>query len=188
MEVEEATIGSIVAISGIADIHIGDTLCSPENPQAIPFQKISEPTIAMHFMVNDSPLAGQEGKYVTSRHLRDRLYRMLNTDVSLRVEDTDTTEAYKVSGRGELHLSVLIENMRREGYEFAVSKAEVLYKEDENGKKLEPMERAYVDVPDEFTGNVIDRLSQRKGELQAMTPLMAGHGTRPWNLSFQPVD
>lgn len=174
MEVEEATIGSIVAISGIADIHIGDTLCSPENPQAIPFQKISEPTIAMHFMVNDSPLAGQEGKYVTSRHLRDRLYRMLNTDVSLRVEDTDTTEAYKVSGRGELHLSVLIENMRREGYEFAVSKAEVLYKEDENGKKLEPMERAYVDVPDEFTGNVIDRLSQRKGELQAMTPLNAG--------------
>ena len=174
VEVEEATIGSIVAISGIADIHIGDTLCSPENPQAIPFQKISEPTIAMHFMVNDSPLAGQEGKYVTSRHLRDRLYRMLNTDVSLRVEDTDTTEAYKVSGRGELHLSVLIENMRREGYEFAVSKAEVLYKEDENGKKLEPMERAYVDVPDEFTGNVIDRLSQRKGELQAMTPLNAG--------------
>ena len=140
VEVEEATIGSIVAISGIADIHIGDTLCSPENPQAIPFQKISEPTIAMHFLVNDSPLAGQEGKYVTSRHLRDRLYRMLNTDVSLRVEDTDTTEAYKVSGRGELHLSVLIENMRREGYEFAVSKAEVLYKEDENGKKLEPME------------------------------------------------
>ena len=174
VEVEEATIGSIVAISGIADIHIGDTLCSPENPQAIPFQKISEPTIAMHFLVNDSPLAGQEGKYVTSRHLRDRLYRMLNTDVSLRVEDTDTTEAYKVSGRGELHLSVLIENMRREGYEFAVSKAEVLYKEDENGKKLEPMERALVDVPDEFTGNVIDRLSQRKGELQGMSPLNAG--------------
>ena len=174
VEVENAGIGSIVAISGITDIHIGDTLCSPENPQAIPFQKISEPTIAMHFMVNDSPLAGQEGKYVTSRHLRDRLYRMLNTDVSLRVEDTETTEAYKVSGRGELHLSVLIENMRREGYECAVSKAEVLYKEDENGKKLEPMERAYVDVPDEFTGSVIDRLSQRKGELQNMTPLNAG--------------
>ena len=174
VEIQEAGIGSIVAISGIADIHIGDTLCSVDNPAPIPFQKISEPTIAMHFIVNDSPLAGQEGKYVTSRHLRDRLYRMLNTDVSLRVEDTDTTEAYKVSGRGELHLSVLIENMRREGYEFAVSKAEVLYKEDENGKKLEPMERAYVDVPDEFTGNVIDRLSQRKGELQAMTPLNAG--------------
>ncbi len=177
VEVEEATIGSIVAISGIADIHIGDTLCSPENPQAIPFQKISEPTIAMHFMVNDSPLAGQEGKYVTSRHLRDRLYRMLNTDVSLRVEDTDTTEAYKVSGRGELHLSVLIENMRREGYEFAVSKAEVLYKEDENGKKLEPMERAYVDVPDEFTGNVIDRLSQRKGGITGNDPIKCRHDT-----------
>ena len=147
VEVTEASIGSIVAISGISQIHIGDTLCSPEHPEAIPFQKISEPTIAMHFMVNDSPLAGQEGDYVTSRHLRDRLYRMLNTDVSLRVEDTETTEAYKVSGRGELHLSVLIENMRREGYEFAVSKAEVLYKEDENGKKLEPMERAFVDVP-----------------------------------------
>lgn len=174
VEVEEAQIGSIVAISGITDIHIGDTLCSPENPRAIPFQRISEPTISMDFIVNDSPLAGQEGKYVTSRHLRDRLYKMLNTDVSLRVEDTETTEAYKVSGRGELHLSVLIENMRREGYEFAVSKPEVLYKIDENGKKMEPMERAYVDVPDEFTGTVIDKLSQRKGELQGMNPLNAG--------------
>ena len=174
VEVEEAGIGSIVAISGISDIHIGDTLCSPENPKPIPFQRISEPTISMDFIVNDSPLAGQEGKYVTSRHLRDRLYKMLNTDVSLRVEDTETTEAYKVSGRGELHLSVLIENMRREGYEFEVSKPEVLYKTDESGKKLEPMERAYVDVPDEFTGTVIDKLSQRKGELQGMSPLNAG--------------
>ena len=174
VEVEHADIGSIVAISGISDIHIGDTLCSPDSPQPIPFQRISEPTISMDFIVNDSPLAGQEGKYVTSRHLRDRLYRMLNTDVSLRVEDTETTEAYKVSGRGELHLSVLIENMRREGYEFAVSKPEVLYKTDESGKKLEPMERAYIDVPDEFTGTVIDKLSQRKGELQAMNPLNAG--------------
>ena len=174
VEVEEAGIGSIVAISGISDIHIGDTLCSPENPKPIPFQRISEPTISMDFIVNDSPLAGQEGKYVTSRHLRDRLYKMLNTDVSLRVEDTETTEAYKVSGRGELHLSVLIENMRREGYEFAVSKPEVLYKTDESGKKLEPMERAFVDVPDEFTGTVIDKLSQRKGELQGMSPLNAG--------------
>ena len=174
VEVEEAGIGSIVAISGISDIHIGDTLCSPENPKPIPFQRISEPTISMDFIVNDSPLAGQEGKYVTSRHLRDRLYKMLNTDVSLRVEDTETTEAYKVSGRGELHLSVLIENMRREGYEFAVSKPEVLYKTDESGKKIEPMERAYVDVPDEFTGTVIDKLSQRKGELQGMSPLNAG--------------
>ena len=168
VEVKEATIGSIVAISGIADIHIGDTLCSPENPVAIPFQKISEPTIAMQFIVNDSPFAGQEGKYVTSRHLRDRLFRELNTDVSLRVEESENTDSFKVSGRGELHLSVLIENMRREGYEFAVSKAEVLYKEDKNGKLLEPIETAYIDVPDEFTGTVIDKLSQRKGELQNM--------------------
>ena len=175
VEVKEAGIGSIVAISGIADIHIGDTLCSPENPQPIPFQKISEPTIAMHFIVNDSPLAGQEGKYITSRHLRDRLFRELNTDVSLRVEETETTEAFKVSGRGELHLSVLIENMRREGYEFAVSKAEVLYKEDENGKKLEPMELCYVDVPEEFSGTVIEKLSQRKGELKNMGMASGGY-------------
>ena len=169
VEVKEASIGSIVAISGIADIAIGDTLCAPEAPEAIPFQKISEPTIAMQFIVNDSPFAGQEGKYVTSRHLRDRLFRELNTDVSLRVEETENADSFKVSGRGELHLSVLIENMRREGYEFAVSKAEVLYKHDENGKLLEPMEMAYVDVPDEFTGTVIDKLSQRKGELQNMS-------------------
>jgi len=165
VDVTQAGIGSIVAISGISDIHIGDTLCSPENPAPIPFQKISEPTIAMHFIVNDSPLAGQDGKYVTSRHLRDRLFRELNTDVSLRVEETDTTEAFKVSGRGELHLSVLIESMRREGYEFAVSKAEVLYKTDEKGKRLEPMELCYIDVPEEFSGSVIEKLSQRKGEL-----------------------
>lgn len=169
VEVNEASIGSIVAISGISDIHIGDTICSPENPKAIPFQKISEPTIAMHFIVNDSPLAGQEGKFVTSRHLRERLLRELNTDVSLRVEETENTESFKVSGRGELHLSVLIENMRREGYEFAVSKAEVLYRYDEKGKQLEPMERAIIDVPEEFTGAVIDKLSQRKGELQGMS-------------------
>ena len=175
VEVKEAGIGSIVAISGIADIHIGDTLCAPEDPKPIPFQKISEPTIAMHFIVNDSPLAGQEGKYVTSRHLRDRLFRELNTDVSLRVEETDTTEAFKVSGRGELHLSVLIENMRREGYEFAVSKAEVLYKTDENGKKLEPMELCYVDVPEEFSGTVIEKLSQRKGELLNMSVASGGY-------------
>lgn len=174
IEVQEATIGSIVAISGIADLHIGDTLCSPEDVDAIPFQKISEPTIAMHFIVNDSPLAGKEGKYVTSRHLRDRLFRELNTDVSLRVEETDTTESFKVSGRGELHLSVLIENMRREGYEFAVSKAEVLYKHDERGHLLEPMEVVYIDVPEEFSGNVIQKLSLRKGELQGMS--IAGGG------------
>lgn len=175
VEVKEAEIGSIVAISGIADLSIGDTICSPENPQAIPFQKISEPTIAMQFIVNDSPFAGQEGKYVTSRHLRDRLFRELNTDVSLRVEESDSTDSFKVSGRGELHLSVLIENMRREGYEFAVSKAEVLYKKDENGKVLEPMETAYIDVPEEFTGTVIDKLSQRKGELQGMGTAGGGY-------------
>ena len=175
VEVAEAGVGSIVAISGISDIHIGDTLCSPENPEAIPFQKISEPTIAMNFIVNDSPLAGQEGKFVTSRHLRERLFRELNTDVSLRVEETETTEAFKVSGRGELHLSVLIENMRREGFEFAVSKAEVLYKEDENGKKLEPMEIAYVDVPEEFSGSVIEKLSTRKGELVSMSTASSGY-------------
>ena len=164
VEVTSASIGSIVAISGITDIHIGDTLCSPENPEAIPFQKISEPTIAMNFIVNDSPLAGQEGKFVTSRHLRERLFRELNTDVSLRVEETESTDAFKVSGRGELHLSVLIENMRREGFEFAVSKAEVLYKTNERNQKLEPMEIAYVDVPEEFSGSVIQKLSSRKGE------------------------
>lgn len=175
VDVTEAGIGSIVAISGIADIHIGDTICSVENPVAIPFQKISEPTLAMNFIVNDSPLAGQEGKYITSRHLRDRLFRELNTDVSLRVEETEDADTFKVSGRGELHLSVLIENMRREGYEFAVSKAEVLYHTNEQGKKTEPMELAYVDVPDEFTGVVIDKLSQRKGALLNMGSISGGY-------------
>ena len=174
VEVESATVGAIVAISGISDIHIGDTLCDVNNPVAIPFQKISEPTLAMNFIVNDSPFAGTEGKFVTSRHLRDRLYRELNTDVSLRVEDTSTTEAFKVSGRGELHLSVLIENMRREGFEFAVSKPEVLYKEDEKGGTLEPVEQAIIDVPDEFSGAVISKLSERKGELRNMTTNASG--------------
>ena len=173
-EVESAKVGSIVAISGIPEIHIGDTICDPEKVESIPFQKISEPTIAMYFMVNDSPLAGQEGKYITSRHLRDRLFHELNTDVSLRVEETDSPDCFKVSGRGELHLSVLIENMRREGYEFAVSKAEVLYKTDERGKRLEPMEIAYIDVPEECTGTVIQKLTQRKGELSGMTPMDGG--------------
>lgn len=174
VDVQEAHIGSLVAISGIADIHIGDTICAPEAPVAIPFQKISEPTISMNFIVNDSPLAGQEGKFVTSRHIRDRLFKELNTDVSLRVEETDSADSLKVSGRGELHLSVLIENMRREGYEFAVSKAEVIYEYDENGKKLEPMEMAYVDVPDDFTGAVISKLQQRKGELLNMYSISGG--------------
>ncbi|MCC8136998.1 MAG: translational GTPase TypA [Clostridiales bacterium] len=175
VDVPNATIGSIVAVSGISDLHIGDTICAPEAPDAIPFQKISEPTISMNFIVNDSPLAGQEGKYVTSRHLRDRLYRELNTDVSLRVEDTEDTDTFKVSGRGELHLSILIETMRREGFEFAVSKAEVIYRTDERGKKLEPMELCYIDVPEEFSGTVIQKLSLRKGELQGMTLGQGGY-------------
>ena len=175
VDVKEAGIGSIVAISGIADLKIGDTVCSVESPAAIPFQKISDPTISMNFMVNDSPLAGKEGKYVTSRHIKDRLYKELNTDVSLRVEPTDSTDTFKVSGRGELHLSVLIENMRREGYEFAVSKAEVINKKDEKGKILEPMEIAYVDVPDEFSGTVISSLSERKGELLNMGSIAGGY-------------
>ncbi len=175
VDVKEAGIGSIVAISGIADLRIGDTVCSPDAPSPIPFQKISEPTISMNFMVNDSPLAGREGKYVTSRHIKDRLFKELNTDVSLRVETTESTDTFKVSGRGELHLSVLIENMRREGYEFAVSKAEVIYKKDEKGKLLEPMETAFVDVPDEYSGTVIASLSERKGELIAMNSIAGGY-------------
>jgi len=168
VDVPQASMGSIVALSGIENLHIGDTVCALDTPDAIPFQKIEDPTISMNFCVNDSPFAGQEGKYVTSRHIKDRLMRELNTDVSLRVEETDSTDTFKVSGRGELHLSVLIETMRREGYEFAVSKAEVIYRTDERGKKLEPMEIAYVDVPDEFSGTVIQKLSLRKGELQGM--------------------
>ena len=175
VEVEKAGVGSIVAISGISDIHIGDTLCSPDFVEPIPFQKISEPTISMNFLVNDSPLAGREGTFVTSRHLRERLYKELNTDVSLRVEDTENTDCFKVSGRGELHLSVLIENMRREGYEFAVSKAEVIYHKDEKGHLLEPMEQAVIDVPDEFSGIVIEKLSFRKGELQGMSRSNGGY-------------
>ena len=174
-EVQSADIGSIVAISGISDIHIGDTLAAPDNPVPIPFQKISEPTISMNFLVNDSPLAGQEGKYVTSRHIRERLFKELNTDVSLRVEETESADCFKVSGRGELHLSVLIENMRREGFEFAVSKAEVIYKTDERNQKLEPMELVYVDVPEEFSGSVIQKLSSRKGELQGMSQIQGSY-------------
>lgn len=174
VDVEEATVGDIVALSGIADLKIGDTICDVDEQNAIPFQKISEPTISMNFIVNDSPLAGQEGKFVTTRHLRDRLFKELNTDVSLRVEETDSTDSFKVSGRGELHLSVLIENMRREGYEFAVSKAQVIMKE-ENGEKLEPMEICVIDVPDEFSGSIIEKLSLRKGELKSMEPGQGGY-------------
>lgn len=172
---DEVGAGDVVAISGIADINIGETVCDVDNPEALPFVKIDDPVLSMTFSVNDSPFAGQDGKFVTSRHLRDRLFRELDSNVSLRVDETDSTESFIVSGRGELHLSVLIENMRREGYEFAVSKAEVLYHTDENGKKLEPMETAVIDVPEEFSGVVIEKLSQRKGELRNMS--MSGTGS-----------
>ena len=174
VEVKEAGVGNIVALSGIENIMIGDTICSPDKPEALPFVKISEPTLSMNFSVNDSPFAGTEGKYVTSRHLRDRLYKELNTDVSLRVEDTDSMDALKVSGRGELHLSILIETLRREGYEFQVSKPEVLYREID-GKKCEPMEAVTIDVPEEFVGNVIEKLGARKGEMTNMYPAKGGY-------------
>jgi len=163
----EAEMGDIVAVSGVEGITIGDTICDVEHPEPVPFVKISEPTISMIFSVNTSPFAGQEGKYVTSRNLRARLFRELNTDVSLRVEETDSPDAFKVSGRGELHLSILIENMRRQGYEFQVSKPTVIYKEID-GKIYEPMEHVVVDVPEEYVGTVIEKLSKRKGELISM--------------------
>ncbi|MDO4593748.1 MAG: translational GTPase TypA [Tissierellia bacterium] len=170
VEVESAKFGSIVALSGVEGINIGDTVCTTENDEPIEFTKISEPTLAMTFSVNNSPFAGREGKYVTSRHIRNRLFREKETDVSLKVEETDSTESFRVSGRGELHLSVLVENLRREGYEFQVSKPEVLYQKDENGKILEPIEIATIDVDDEFTGTVIEKLGRRKGELTNMIP------------------
>lgn len=172
--VEESSVGNIVAVTGVEGINIGDTLTSPEDPTALPFVKISEPTMAMTFSVNDSPFAGDDGEFVTSRQVRSRLYRELETDVSLRVEDTDFTDAFRVSGRGELHLSVLIENMRREGYEFQVSKPEVLYQKDENGKFLEPMESLTIDVEEAYVGSVIEKLGQRKGELIDMHPSNSG--------------
>lgn len=182
VEVKEATIGAIVAVSGMPDIHIGDTITVVDNPVAMEVNKISEPTLSMTFSVNDSPFAGQEGKFVTSRHLRERLMRELNTDVSLRVEDTDRAEAFKVSGRGELHLSILIETMRREGYEFQVSRPEVLYKNDENGKRLEPMELATIDVPEEYVGTVIEKLGTRKGEMVNMAPSNGGYTRIEFNI------
>ena len=174
VEVEESTAGNIIAVSGVEGINIGDTICDPSTPEALPFVKISEPTLSMTFSVNNSPFAGQEGKFVTSRQLRDRLNRELQTDVGLRVEDTDTTDSFKVSGRGELHLSILIENMRREGYEFQVSKPEVLIKEID-GRKQEPMELVTIDVPEEFVGAVIEKLGKRKGEVVTMTPSNGGY-------------
>ena len=165
VEVDSSRSGSIVAVTGIEDINIGDTITSTEDTEALEFVKISEPTISMNFSVNDSPFAGRVGKFLTSRQIKARLNKELQTDVGLRVEDTDTTDSFKVSGRGELHLSVLIENMRREGYEFQVSKPQVLYKYDENGKKLEPTERVTIDVDNVYAGSVIEKLGRRKGEL-----------------------
>ena len=166
---ETASVGDIVCISGIPDIYIGDTVCAPEAVEAVPFVKISEPTVEMTFCVNDSPFAGKEGKYVTSRQLRDRLYRELLKDVSLRVSDTDTTDKFSVCGRGEMHLSILIETMRREGYEFAVSTPKVLYKTI-NGKLHEPIELLSIDVPEDCVGNIMSAMGNRKGELTKMAP------------------
>ena len=174
VEVEESSVGSIIAVTGVEGIHIGDTICHPEHPEPLPFVKISEPTISMNFIVNDSPFAGKEGKFLTSRQIRNRLFKELQTDVSLRVEETDSTDVFKVSGRGELHLSVLIENMRREGYEFQVSKPEVLFKY-ENGKKHEPMERVTIDVSENYIGSIIEKIGRRKGELISMTEANGGY-------------
>lgn len=175
VEVESSKMGSIVAITGVEGITIGDTITSPEDLTALPFVNISEPTLSMTFSVNDSPFAGRDGKFVTSRQVRNRLFKELETDVSLRIKETSSTDSFKVSGRGELHLSVLIENMRREGYEFQVSKPEVLFKEDENGKKMEPMEIVTIDVEDAFVGSVIEKLGQRKGEIITMNPSKGGY-------------
>lgn len=173
-EVQEAKLGDIVAVAGIPDINIGETIADTSNPEALPFVEIDEPTLSMYFMVNDSPFAGQDGEYVTSRHLRDRLFKELETNVSLRIEETDSADSFKVSGRGELHLSILIETMRREGYEFQVSKPSVIFHE-ENGKKLEPIEYLTIDVPEEFMGVVMEKLGPRKAEMINMTSAVNGY-------------
>ena len=165
---EEVSMGDIVALTGLPDIEIGDTVCDPSTPDPLPFVAITEPTVTMTFSVNDSPFAGKEGQFVTSRHLRNRLYREIETDVSLRVTDGATPECFEVCGRGELHLSILIENMRREGYEFQVSKPEVIYKE-ENGVKMEPIERMVADVPQAYAGAVIEKIGRRRGILENMS-------------------
>ncbi len=174
VETEEAKLGDIVAVAGIPDINIGETISSSEEPEALPFVNIDEPTLSMNFIVNNSPFAGREGEYVTSRHLRDRLFKELETNVSLRVEETDSADSFKVSGRGELHLSILIETMRREGYEFQVSKPMVIYKE-ENGQLLEPMEYLTIDVPEDFMGVVMEKLGPRKAEMVNMTSAINGY-------------
>ncbi len=174
IEIEEAGIGDIVAVSGAGVINIGETICEFDHPEPLPFVKIDEPTISMTFSVNDSPFAGKEGTFVTSRQLRERLFKELHTNVSLKVEETGTTEAFKVSGRGELHLSILIETMRREGYEFQVSKPKVIFKEI-NGKRYEPVELLIIDVPEEYTGIVMEKLGPRKAELLNMNTFNHGY-------------
>lgn len=181
-EVQKSSVGNIIAVTGVEGISIGDTLCSLDDVTPLPFVKISEPTLAMNFIVNNSPFAGREGKFITSRQIRARLYKELQTDVSLRVEDTDSTDSFRVSGRGELHLSVLIENMRREGYEFQVSKPEVLFKKDEKGKLLEPIEIVTIDVDESFVGSVIEKLGQRKAELIDMNPSQSGYTRLIFNI------
>ncbi len=167
VEVPEASLGDLIAVSGITDLNIGETACDPDCIEPLPFVKIDEPTISMNFMVNNSPFAGREGKFVTSRNIRDRLFKEVETNVSMRVEETETTDCFKVSGRGELHLSILIETMRRQGYEFQVSRPKVIMKE-ENGKKLEPMELLIVEVPEQYVGPVMEKIGSRKGELENM--------------------
>ena len=168
VETEEAVAGDIICVSGIEDINIGETACDPEQVEPLTFVKIDEPTIAMNFMVNNSPFAGREGKFVTSRNLRDRLFKEVETNVSMRVEETDSADTFKVSGRGELHLSILIETMRRQGYEFQVSRPKVIYKTDENGTLLEPIELLMIEVPENYVGAVMEKLGNRKAELVNM--------------------
>ncbi len=175
-ECEQAALGDLIAVTGIADLNIGETACDPEHIEPLPFVHIDEPTISMNFMVNNSPFAGQDGKFVTSRNLRDRLFKEVETNVSMRVEETDTTDSFKVSGRGELSLSILIETMRRQGYEFAVSRPQVIYKEDKDGHLLEPMELLVIEVPEQYVGAVMEKLGSRKAEIVNM-------GTRDTGMS-----
>ena len=180
-ETDTATVGDIVLMAGVADVKIGETICDVDAPDPLPFVDIDDPTISMTFSVNDSPFAGREGDFVTSRHLRERLYREMMTNVSLKVEDTETSEAFKVSGRGELHLSILIETMRRQGYEFQVSKPEVINKV-KDGVVLEPMELLIVDVPEEYVGTVIQTLAERKGQMLNMTSGASGYTRLEFNI------
>ncbi|MGN1081438.1 MAG: translational GTPase TypA, partial [Acutalibacteraceae bacterium] len=174
VECEEASYGDIVAVSGLGKVNIGETVCSPQKVEALPFVKIDEPTLSMNFIVNNSPFAGREGKFVTSRNLRDRLFKEVETNVSLKVEETDSTDTFKVSGRGELHLSILIETMRRQGYEFQVSRPQVIYKRGENGELLEPIEYLMIETPEEYVGAVMEKIGSRKAELVNMAAHQGG--------------